>query len=110
MEDQEVWEAVEPAIDTAIDTKKDRKARAHLLQVLPEDLLIQVVRKKMAKEIWECLKTRFVDADRVKSVRLQMLKSDFDTLRMEEDESLDPVHQQAHLHGGKVRKPGWHPH
>ncbi|XP_039840923.1 uncharacterized protein LOC120700756 [Panicum virgatum] len=89
MEDQEVWEAVEPATGTAIDTKKCRKARAHLLQVLPEDLLMQVANKKTAKEVWECLKTRFVGADHVKAARLQTLKSDFDALRMKEDESLD---------------------
>jgi len=89
MEDQEVWEVVEPATGTAVDTKKCRKARAHLLQVLPEDLLMQVANKKTAKEVWECLKKRFVSADRVKAARLQTLKSDFDALRMKEDESLD---------------------
>jgi hypothetical protein len=65
MEDQEVWEAVEPAIGTTVDTKKCRKVRAHLLQVLPEDLLMQVANKKTEKEVWECLKTRFVGTDHV---------------------------------------------
>ena len=46
MEDQGVWEAIEPAVGAAVDTKKDKKARSHLLQALPEDLLMQVARKK----------------------------------------------------------------
>jgi hypothetical protein len=77
MEDQGVWEAVEPAVSEAVDEKKDKKARSHLFQALPEDLLMQVARKKTAKEVWDCLKTRFVGADRIKNARLLTLKSDF---------------------------------
>ncbi|KAH7853582.1 hypothetical protein Vadar_004367 [Vaccinium darrowii] len=89
MEDQEVWEAIEPAAGAAVDVKKDKKAKLHLIQCLPEDLLLQVANKATAKEIWDCLKTRFVGADRVRDVRLQTLKSEFDGIRMKEDESVD---------------------
>ncbi|XP_062179382.1 uncharacterized protein LOC133883982 [Phragmites australis] len=58
MEDQGIWEVVEPAVGEAVDEKKDKKARSHLFQALSEDLLMQVARKKTAKEIWDCLKTR----------------------------------------------------
>ena len=37
MDAQGVWEAVEPAAGAAVDVKKDKMARAHLLQALPED-------------------------------------------------------------------------
>ncbi|XP_066316727.1 uncharacterized protein [Miscanthus floridulus] len=60
MEDQGVWEVVEPSeeADAAAEdqaaavakTAKDRKARAHLLQCLPDDLLMQVAKKKTGKE------------------------------------------------------------
>ncbi|KAH7858787.1 hypothetical protein Vadar_028059 [Vaccinium darrowii] len=89
MEDQEVWEAIEPAAGAAVDVKKDKKAKLHLIQCLPEDLLLQVANKATAKEIWDCLKTRFVGADRVRDARLQTLKSEFDGMRMKEDESVD---------------------
>ncbi|XP_049934420.1 uncharacterized protein LOC126410182 [Nymphaea colorata] len=89
MEDQGIWEAAEPTAGVAVDTRKDKKARSHLLQALPEDLLMQVAKKATAKEVWDCLKTRFVGADRVRNARLQTLKSDFDAMRMQEGESLD---------------------
>lgn len=63
MEDQGVWEAIELAAGAAVDPRKDKKAKSHLLQSLPEDLLMQVAKKQSAKEVWDCLKTRFVGAD-----------------------------------------------
>ena len=99
MEDQGVWEVVEPpaeaseqvatAAEAAKAMAKDRKAKAHLLQCLPDDLLMQVATKKTGKEVWESLKARFVGAERVREARLQTLKSEFDALRMKEDEQLD---------------------
>ncbi|CAD6269600.1 unnamed protein product [Miscanthus lutarioriparius] len=93
MEDQGVWEIMEPseqgATAVAAAAAKDRKAKAHLLQCLPDDLLRQVARKKTCKEVWDSLKARFVEADRVKEARLQTLKSEFDAVRMKEEESLD---------------------
>ncbi|XP_031494297.1 uncharacterized protein LOC116260255 [Nymphaea colorata] len=89
MEDQGIREAVEPTAGVAVDTRKDKKARSHLLQALPKDLLMQVEKKATAKEVWDCLKMKFVGADRVRNARLQTLKSDFDTMRMQEGETLD---------------------
>ena len=50
---------------------------------------MQVAKKKTGKEIWDCLKARFVGADRVRDARLQTLKAEFDALKMREDESID---------------------
>ena len=80
MEDQGIWAAIQPTANTTVDLKLDRKAKAHILRVLPEDLLMQVAKKNTSKEIWESLKTRFVGADRMKNARLQALKSDFSTM------------------------------
>ncbi|XP_062181744.1 serine/arginine-rich splicing factor RSZ22-like [Phragmites australis] len=41
MGDQDVWGAVEPAASVILDEKKDKKARSHLFQTLPADLLMQ---------------------------------------------------------------------
>jgi hypothetical protein len=86
---QGLWEAVAPAADAEVDARKNKTARAQLLQALPEDILMQVSTKKTAKEVWESLKTRFVGANRVKTARLAMLKGDFDRLCMADGESLD---------------------
>jgi hypothetical protein len=50
---------------------------------------MQVSGKKMAKEVWESLKTRFIGADRVKAARLSTLCGEFDRLYMAEEERLD---------------------
>ncbi|KAL9253542.1 hypothetical protein AKJ16_DCAP06673 [Drosera capensis] len=86
---QEVWEAVNPAEEEEVNSRNDKKARAYILQAIPEDVLLQITKKKTAKEIWESLKTRYLGADRVKKARLQTLKSEFDALRMAEQESID---------------------
>ena len=86
---QGLWEAVAPAADAEVDARKNKTARAQLLQALPEDILMQVSTKKTAKEVWESLKTRFVGTNRVKTARLATLKGDFDRLCMADGESLD---------------------
>ena len=91
-----MWEIMEPTGETsdqgatavAARKAKDIKARAHLLQCLPDDLLMQVATKKTGKEVWDSLKARFVGEERVKEARLQTLKSEFDGLTMKE-ESID---------------------
>ncbi|CAD6204411.1 unnamed protein product [Miscanthus lutarioriparius] len=77
--------------ETAKRTAKDRKVKAHLLQCIPDDLLMQVAKKKTGKEVWDSLKARFVGADRVKDARLQMLKTEFDAIWMKNGESLDEI-------------------
>ncbi|XP_071675729.1 uncharacterized protein [Lolium perenne] len=87
---QGVWEAVVPADPTAmVDPEKNKRARAYLLGALSEDILLQVSSKKTAPAIWECLKARFVGADRVKVARLSTLRGEFDRLIMADGEELD---------------------
>ncbi|XP_066341609.1 uncharacterized protein [Miscanthus floridulus] len=68
---------------------KDKKAWVHLLQCLPDDLLMQVAAKKTGKEVWDSLKVRFIGEESVKKARLQTLKSEFDVMRMKVEESID---------------------
>jgi hypothetical protein len=86
---QSLWKAVSPSGDAAVDAQKNKTARAQLLQALLEDILMQVSTKKTAKEVWESLKTRFVGADRVKTVRLATLKGEFYKLCMVDGDALD---------------------
>ncbi|XP_042413227.1 uncharacterized protein LOC122002204 [Zingiber officinale] len=86
---QGVWEAVEPTEGAQVDIKKDKKVRAYILQCIHEDILLQIANKKMAKEVWDSLKTRYLDSDRVKKVHVQTLKSEFDALRIKETDTID---------------------
>ncbi|XP_042386485.1 uncharacterized protein LOC121978174 [Zingiber officinale] len=72
-----------------VDTKKDKKGRAYILQCIPENILLQIAKKKTVKEVWDSLKTRYLGSDRVKKARVQTLKSEFDVLRMKETETID---------------------
>ena len=101
MEDREEWEVVEPEESTSATeptaaeatklTAKDKKVKAHLLQCIPDNILMQVAKKKTGKEVWDSLKAWFVGTDRVRDARLQTLKSEFDAVEMKEDETLDQV-------------------
>nr|GEV79998.1 zinc finger, CCHC-type [Tanacetum cinerariifolium] len=64
-------------------------ARAFIFQAIPEDILMQVAKKKTAPEVWESLKTRFFGADRVQKARLYMFKSELEALRMKDSESIN---------------------
>ncbi|XP_076937497.1 uncharacterized protein LOC143605162 [Bidens hawaiensis] len=67
----------------------NKTVHAFIFQAIPEDVLLQVAKKKTAKEIWESLKTRYVGADRVQKARLHTLKGEFESLRMKDGESID---------------------
>ncbi|XP_023735907.1 uncharacterized protein LOC111883814 [Lactuca sativa] len=64
-------------------------ALAAIYQGIPEDLLLSLAEKKIAKEAWEALKTMFVGANRVKAARIQTMKTEFEALSMKESESVD---------------------
>ncbi|KAD4586373.1 hypothetical protein E3N88_23974 [Mikania micrantha] len=61
---QGLWESIEPQTGVVVDKKKSKNARAFIFQAIPEDILLQVAKKKTAKEVWESLRTRFVGAER----------------------------------------------
>ncbi|XP_042446660.1 uncharacterized protein LOC122031635 [Zingiber officinale] len=86
---QGVWEEVESVEGAQVDAKKDKKAHAYILQCAPEDILLQIAKRKTAKEVWDNLKTRYLGSDRVKKARVQTLKSEFDALRMKETDTID---------------------
>ena len=45
---QGLWEVVSPSSGVEVDARKSKTARAHLLQALPEDILMQVSTKPTA--------------------------------------------------------------
>ncbi|KAL4385163.1 hypothetical protein GQ457_15G023990 [Hibiscus cannabinus] len=88
LDSQGVWEVVEPVEGAQVDAKNDKKARAYILQCIPEDILLQIAKKKTTKEIWESIKTRYLGSERVKKARVQTLRNEFDALRMKETETI----------------------
>ncbi|XP_035843200.1 uncharacterized protein LOC118490096 [Helianthus annuus] len=86
---QGLWESIETEDGVAIDEKKSKLARAFLFQAIPEEVLLQVSKKKSAKEVWESLKLRYLGAERVQKARLHTLRSEFEAMRMKDGESID---------------------
>ncbi|XP_076918539.1 uncharacterized protein LOC143579006 [Bidens hawaiensis] len=84
-----IWEAIEPKEGSEFDEKKDNTAIALLFQAIPENTVLQIANFTSAKEIWDALKVRHVGVDKVKEARLETLESDFESLKMGVDESLD---------------------
>ncbi|XP_076940891.1 uncharacterized protein LOC143610241 [Bidens hawaiensis] len=58
LDDQELWEVVQPEEDAVIDVKKNKTARSFLFQVVDGDILLQISQYKNAQDIWTALKAR----------------------------------------------------
>ncbi|XP_076946033.1 uncharacterized protein LOC143617319 [Bidens hawaiensis] len=84
-----IWEAVEPKEGTQVDEKQNNTTIALLYQAIPENMVLQITNFTSSKEIWDTLKVRHVGVDRVKETCLETFKSDFESLKMGVDESLD---------------------
>nr|GFA46834.1 hypothetical protein [Tanacetum cinerariifolium] len=111
-------ESIESAAGVAVDEKKSKMARAFIFQAIPEDILMQVAKKKTARQVWESLKTRFVGADRVQKARLHTFKkkyihliasmeqhSDVEEMPFEEAIGRFKVYEDRKAPGGRGR--GW---
>ena len=97
LDTQEVWEAIKPTRRLEVDVKKDKKVCVFILQCILEDVLLQIAKKKTAREIWDSLKTRYLGSDRVKMAQVRILKSEFNVLRKKETETI-------HEFAGKISK------
>ena len=70
LEANRLWETIESDDKTQVDKKKDKTAIAYLYQALPEEQLLQVIKHKTAKDIWNALKTRHIGEDKVQQAKI----------------------------------------
>ncbi|XP_076944583.1 uncharacterized protein LOC143615310 [Bidens hawaiensis] len=89
LDDQDLWDVVQPEEGEAIDAKKNKTARSFLFQVVDGHILLQISQYKNARDIWTALKARYVGAERFQMARLLTLKSEFEKLKMDENETVD---------------------
>ncbi|KAL8117920.1 hypothetical protein AgCh_015707 [Apium graveolens] len=82
-----VWDAVEPK--ETVEDRMDKIFVAAIYQGIPEDILLSLAEKKMAKEACEAVKIMCQGAERVKKAKVQTLKAEFEGMSMKETESLD---------------------
>ena len=62
--------------------KKDNKAKIIIYQGLDEGIFEIIAYAKTSKEIWEALQQKYIGADRIKKIRLQSLRGEFELLQM----------------------------
>ncbi|GKD10972.1 zinc finger, CCHC-type containing protein [Tanacetum coccineum] len=77
-------------IDTkdAVDEKKAHTSKAMIFQTLPEDVLMQVAQCSTTKEVWDSIKVLFIGVDLVQKARSQTLRSELESLKMKESETI----------------------
>ncbi|XP_013594361.1 PREDICTED: uncharacterized protein LOC106302391 [Brassica oleracea var. oleracea] len=82
----EMLDTIETGLD---DQKKNDDAIALLFQSVPETLILLVGEQVALKEIWNAMDSRHLGADCVREARLQTLMTEFDRLKMDDNDTVD---------------------
>eukprot|EP01018_Ginkgo_biloba_P027383 Gb_35303 [translate_table: standard] len=104
---QELWELVEGGFvditdPTTFNTftqaqrnqlkenrKKDAKALSYIQMALSDSIFPRIAAATNSKQAWDILQNAFQGSAKVKLVKLQLLRRDFETLQMKESESVN---------------------
>ncbi|XP_074364522.1 uncharacterized protein LOC141705498 [Apium graveolens] len=96
----DVWEIMEKGLEVPeneanlnqdqlqAQRKNDQKAIMIIHQCLDDSMLQKVTSAITSKKVWDTLKSSFSGDIKVKRVRLQTLRGEFEALRMKESESI----------------------
>ncbi|XP_074374029.1 uncharacterized protein LOC141714407 [Apium graveolens] len=69
--------------------KKDKKALYTIIQGVDESTFEKISNAKTAKDTWEILQKSFQGVEKVKKVRLQVLRREFENLKMKSSENIE---------------------
>ena len=69
--------------------KKDNKALGLIQQGLNESIFPKILSAESSKKSWDTLKTCYQGVTKVKNVKLQNLRRDFENLKMKDNETVD---------------------
>ncbi|XP_035838960.1 uncharacterized protein LOC110901064 [Helianthus annuus] len=83
--------------------KKDKRALHIIFQSVNETIFERIALAKTSKEAWNILHKSYKGENRVKNIKLQSLRSDFDALRMKEGESIEDYFNRTVLIVNQLR-------
>lgn len=107
---QDLWEIVEngyeePENQTNLSTqqlntlkenrKKDKKALYFIYQSVDEVIFERISMASTSKEAWDILNKTYKGEEKVKMVRLQALRGEFDSLKMKESETVEEYYNRT---------------
>jgi len=89
-----------------VNRKKDNKAKTIIYQGLDEDTFEIIASAETSKDIWEALQQKYKGADRIKKIRLQSLRGEFELLQMKSSESISDYHTRIMVIVNQMRRNG----
>lgn len=120
-ESQDLWNVIENGIDEPEQTedttlqqmrevkenkKKDRKALFLIYQVVDEVIFERISSSSSSKEAWDMLYRTYRGEERVKIVRLQTLRCEFENIKMRDSESVEDYYNRVILLLNQLRLNG----
>ena len=75
--------------------KKDSKALFYLFQAIHESIFPRILVATKSKQAWDILQIAYQGMTKVKIAKLQMLRRDFETICMKDNESVDSFYTQV---------------
>ena len=107
-ESREAEEALQEAQKQVLrnNRKKDNKAKTIIYQGLDEATFGIISSAEKSKDIWEALQHKYKGADRIKKIRLQSLRGEFEALQMRSSESVSDYHTRIMVIINQMRRNG----
>ncbi|KAL4573495.1 hypothetical protein LXL04_020303 [Taraxacum kok-saghyz] len=75
--------------------KKDKKALFTIYQAVEDHIFERISNTKTSKEAWELLHKSYRDEEKVKTIKLQTLRCEFDSLRLKDSESIEEYYKRV---------------
>ncbi|XP_058068847.1 uncharacterized protein LOC131218183 [Magnolia sinica] len=88
------------------DRKKDCKAKSIIYQGLDESTFEIIASAKTSKEVWETLYKTHKGADKVKKIRPQSLRGEFESLKMNLPETIADYYTRVMILANQLRRNG----
>ncbi|XP_058776658.1 uncharacterized protein LOC131650979 [Vicia villosa] len=107
---QDIWDIVEEGFTVPADTstlnatqekelkknkQRNSKALFTLQQAVTDAIFPRIMGAKTAKDVWNTLKEEFQGSDKVRAVKLQSLRRDFELLKMKDFETVKDYYSKV---------------